>query len=150
MTGKEGSGWGKVNLQGGRCRSDSVLVIWPLRCGGSPHLQCVLIPVVWIPAPWPGLGSQGFNSWLLQKMQASSSTPAHAGPHLWGEGLPDFLGFSMESGTSWHKARKRSVMATLRKWDADMEKRPVDTAGVGEGGMNYESSIETCTFPQVK
>ena len=28
--------------------------------------------------------------------------------------------------------------------DTDMENRPVDTAGEGEGGANWESSIETC------
>ena len=34
--------------------------------------------------------------------------------------------------------------------EADIENRPVDTVGEGEGGMNWESSIETYTLLYVK
>ena len=34
--------------------------------------------------------------------------------------------------------------------DADIENRLVDTEGAGEGGMNWESSMETYTLPYVK
>ena len=34
--------------------------------------------------------------------------------------------------------------------DADIEKRLVDTVGEGEGGTNWESSMETYTLPEVK
>ena len=34
--------------------------------------------------------------------------------------------------------------------DADIENRPVDTVGEGEGGTNWGSSMETYTLPHVK
>ena len=34
--------------------------------------------------------------------------------------------------------------------DAGMENRPVDTVGKGEGGVNSESSVETCILPCVR
>ena len=36
-----------------------------------------------------------------------------------------------------------------RNTDTDIEDRLVDTVGEGDGGMNWESSIETYTLPYV-
>ena len=36
------------------------------------------------------------------------------------------------------------------KRDIDVENRPLDSGGEGEGGMIWEKSIETCVLPHVK
>ena len=36
------------------------------------------------------------------------------------------------------------------KRDTDVKNRLLDSVGEGKGGMNWESSIETCTWPNVK
>ena len=37
-----------------------------------------------------------------------------------------------------------------RNRDTDIENKPVDTAGEGEGGRNWESSVDIYTLPCVK
>ena len=36
------------------------------------------------------------------------------------------------------------------KWDTDVKNRLLDSVGEGEGGMIWETSIETCILPYVK
>ena len=66
--------------------------------------------------------------------------------------------------TEWSKSERQKQILyiwNIEKWywwtylqgktkDAHMENELVDRAGEGEGGTNWESSIETYTFPFVK
>ena len=70
--------------------------------------------------------------------------------------------------TDWSNSRREkqilyinAYMWTLERWywwislqdssgDTDIENRCVDTAGEGEPGMNWKSSVETYTLPYVK
>ena len=48
---------------------------------------------------------------------------------------------------------RKSVLMNLSAgqwWDADIESRLVNTVAEGEGGMNWESSIETYALQYVK
>ena len=70
--------------------------------------------------------------------------------------------------TEWSKSEREKQIANintyiwnLERWywwtylqgsdgDTDVDNRPVNTVGEGEGGVNWDSSLETYTLPYVK